>query len=185
MAATVHFIRHGQSEFNRVWDATGVDPRIRDAPLSPLGHAQVDVTREAALALRPDIVITSPLTRAVQTTLGLFGDTGVQIEVSALHTERVTNTDDIGSWPHLLGEWFPELSFSHLPMVWWHNGPLDDLGVPIEPGAPFRARVAAFVESLYLRDEERVVVVGHSTFFRELLGVHLANCEIAHYPLEP
>jgi broad specificity phosphatase PhoE len=185
VAATVHFIRHGQSEFNRVWDSTGIDPRIRDAPLSPLGHAQVDVARAAALELQPDVVITSPLARAVQTTLGLFGGTGVPIEVSALHTERVTNTDDIGSWPHQLAEWFPSLEFAHLPMVWWHDGPVDEIGVPIEPGKVFRARVAAFVESLYLRTEERVVVVGHSTFFRELLGVWLANCEIAHYPLEP
>ncbi len=94
----ISFIRHGQSEFNRHWAATGTDPLIRDAPLSELGHAQVAAARAAAQALEPDVVITSPLTRAVQTAVGLFGDDGaVPIVVDAMHRERVTNTDDIGS----------------------------------------------------------------------------------------
>lgn len=183
MAPTVHFIRHGQSEFNRVWDVSGIDPLIRDAPLSPVGHEQVAVARAAALRLQPDVVITSPLTRAVQTTLGLFGGSDVRIEVSALHTERVTNTDDIGSPPHVLAERFPALDFAHLPDVWWHDGPCDELGVPVEPRVRFRARVEAFIESLHLRDEAQLVVVGHGTFFGALLGIGLANCQIAHYPL--
>jgi broad specificity phosphatase PhoE len=183
MARTVHLIRHGQSEFNRVWDVEGRDPLIRDAPLSEVGHEQVCAAREAALALAPDVVITSPLSRAVQTTLGLFGGSGVRIEVSPLHAERVTNTDDIGSPPHVLAERFPHLDFAHLPAVWWHNGPLDEVGVPVEPGRHFYPRVESWIEAVHARPESRIVVVGHGTFFHAVLGRHLANCEISPAPL--
>ena len=183
MARTVHLIRHGQSEFNRVWDVEGRDPLIRDAPLSDEGHAQVRAAREAALALQPDVVITSPLTRAIETTLGLYGGSGVRIEVSALHAERVTNTDDIGSPPHVLAQRFPHLDFAHLEPVWWHDGPLDEVGVPVEPGRRFYPRVASWIDSLHARDEQNIAVVGHSTFFRAVLGRFPANCEIVTVPL--
>jgi len=178
----VTFIRHGQSEFNRHWAATGTDPLIRDAPLSELGHAQVAAARAAAQALEPDVVITSPLTRAVQTAVGLFGDGGaVPILVDATHRERVTNTDDIGSSPHELAARFPRLRFDHLDPIWWHQGPLDELGVPVEPEDVFHGRVASFLAALDEMAHPRIVVVGHGTFFARILGRHLDNCELASY----
>jgi len=60
MARTVHLIRHGQSEFNRVWDGEGRDPLVRDAPLSEVGHEQVRAAREAALTLESDVVPVEP-----------------------------------------------------------------------------------------------------------------------------
>lgn len=183
MPVTVHLIRHGQSEFNRVWDVEGRDPLIRDAPLSEVGHEQVLAARQAALALTPDVVISSPLTRAIQTSLGLFSGSGVPIEVSHLHAERVTNTDDIGSPPHVLAERFPQLHFAHLHPVWWHDGPLDEVGVPVEPGRHFYPRVASWIDAVHARPEAHIVVVGHGTFFHAVLGRHLANCEIAPAPL--
>ncbi len=180
----VFAIRHGQSEFNRIWGETGVDPLIRDAPLSVEGHAQVAKARAAVLALQPTLVITSPLTRAIQTTLGLFGDAGVPIEVSPLHRERVTNSDDVGSAASDLRTAFPLLAFDHLDEVWWYDGPKDSLGVPVEPHDHFEGRINAFLEDLTARSEDRIVVVGHGTFFHRVLGgVHLGNCEIAPLPI--
>jgi broad specificity phosphatase PhoE len=179
VASIVHLIRHGESEFNRQWALTGADPLIRDAPLSSRGHGQVAAARATALRLAPDVVVTSPLTRAVQTALGLFGGSAVSIEVDAIHTERITNADDVGSPPSVLKQRFPALDFDHLPDLWWHDGPPDHLGVPVEPEAYFRARVEAFVAALGQRPEDRVVVVGHGTFFQALVGAHLDNCAIA------
>lgn len=178
---TITFIRHGQSEFNRHWAATGMDPRIRDAPLSELGHEQVRAARAAALALEPDVVISSPLTRALQTAIGLFGDGPAPIIVDAAHRERVTNTDDIGSPPAELAARFPLLRFDHLDPIWWHQGPLDELGVPVEPDDVFHGRVTSFLASLNEVAHPRIVVVGHGTFFARILGRHLDNCEIAPY----
>lgn len=182
----ITFIRHGQSEFNRHWAATGVDPLIRDAPLSDRGHQQVRAAQAAARALEPDVVITSPLTRALQTAVGLFGDGTVPILVDGAHRERITNTDDIGSDPAELAVRFPHLTFSHLAPVWWHQGPADELGVPVEPEDVFHQRVASFLGSLDVMLHPRIVVVGHGTFFAHVLGRHLDNCEIAPYaPAQP
>jgi glucosyl-3-phosphoglycerate phosphatase len=182
---TVYFIRHGQSEFNRIWSATGRDPLIRDAALSDLGHAQVEAAIPIANALRPDVVLSSPLSRALQTATGLFGrGDAVPIEVSALHAERITNTDDVGSPPHQLAERFPHLDFSALSDPWWPVGPVDDLGVPLESDDSFHARVAAFRSAIMARPESRIVVVGHGNFFGALLGRHLENCEVARWAPE-
>lgn len=178
---TVHLIRHGQSEFNRIWAETGKDPLLRDAPLSAFGHQQIHVTRAAAESLQPDVVLVSPLTRALQTADGLFGKTSVPIIVDAIHREKVTNSDDVGSPPDLLRSRFPHLSFDHLDDHWWHRGPLDELGVPVEPDTSVDERVAAFRRALSQRTEQRIVVVGHGNFFARLVGRHLDNCEIVHF----
>jgi glucosyl-3-phosphoglycerate phosphatase len=178
----VYFIRHGQSEFNRIWAATGRDPLLRDAALSDLGHAQVEAAVPIANALRPDVVISSPLTRALQTTTGLFGrGDNVAIEVSALQAERITNTDDVGSTPKQLAERYPWFDFSHLDDPWWPVGPPDELGVPLESNESFDKRVAGFRLMIAARSEARIVVVGHGNFFAALLGRHLDNCEVAQY----
>jgi glucosyl-3-phosphoglycerate phosphatase len=177
----VHFVRHGESEFNRRWTETGTDPLIRDAPLSTLGQEQVRATRANALALVPDLVITSPLTRALQTADGLFGGTSVSVVVDALHREKVTNSDDVGSSPSTLRTRFPHLDFDHLEEHWWHRGPVDELGVPIEPDQTVDERVAAFRLALSQLPEQRIVVVGHGDFFRRLVGYRLANCEIVRF----
>lgn len=179
---TITFIRHGQSEFNRHWAATGTDPLIRDAPLSDLGHEQVRAARPAARALQPDLVICSPLTRALQTAVGLFGDDeAAPIVIDASPRERVTDTDDIGSHPAELATRFPRLSFAHLTPTWWHQGPVDQRGVPVEPADVFHQRVRSFLVSLDGLPHERIVVVGHGNFFAHILGRHLDNCEIAPY----
>ncbi len=182
----ITFIRHGESEFNRHWAATGTDPLIRDAPLSDFGHEQVRAARPAARALEPDLVISSPLTRALQTAVGLFGDDGtIPIVVDAGHRERVTGMDDIGSSPEDLAARFPRLSFAHLTPTWWHQGPVDELGVPVEPEDVFHRRVASFLRSLDALPPGRIVVVGHRNFFARILGRHLDNCEIAPYAPSP
>jgi len=81
-------IRHGQSEFNVVYETDGSDPMIRDAPLTALGQAQDRQVREEVANLNIQLVITSPLTRAIQTALGLFNGIAL-INVIAGHHERI------------------------------------------------------------------------------------------------
>ena len=71
-AKTIHCIRHGESTFNRAWRTNPVDPLHFDAPLSEVGHEQVLRARPAIAALPVDLVMVSPLTRALQTAAGLF-----------------------------------------------------------------------------------------------------------------
>lgn len=178
---TILCIRHGQSTFNAAWAANPADPMLWDARLSELGEAQVRQAR-ASIAEHPvELVLVSPLTRALQTALGLFDGhpSAPAMEVVPLLRERVENSCDVGRSPAALAAEFPALSFAHLPQVWWHaEGEADERGVHVEPDAVVQARAAAFRIALLARPERVIAVVGHGTFLRHLTGKALANCEV-------
>ena len=175
-----YVIRHGQSTFNAAFAETGQDPMHFDARLSDLGHRQVQATRALIAGLpRPDLVVCTPLTRAIQTTLGLFAGIDAPILIHSLHRERCEHSCDVGRSPSELAAEFPHLDFAHLDHPWWHDGPGHAPGVPFEPEDVFAARVAAFAQWLDARPEPVVMAVGHGEFFRRLTGrSQLANCEI-------
>lgn len=181
MAKDVYLIRHGQSTFNMLFESSGIDPLHFDAPLSSLGNLQVAKVRQAAADLDADLVVASPLTRALQTAIGLFHGTPVPITVSSTHRERLGNSCDVGRAPSVLSEEFPTLRFDHLEETWWHNGEKDGRGVPVEPEALFIQRIVEFSRWVSSRPERTVVVVGHGTFFHRLTGRHLENCEIMQW----
>ena len=54
------FVRHGQSEFNVVYGATGRDPGIEDPALTDLGQAQIRHSAEALRGLDVDHIVSSP-----------------------------------------------------------------------------------------------------------------------------
>ncbi|MGO4388384.1 histidine phosphatase family protein [Microvirga sp. 2YAF29] len=182
MPKIVHCIRHGQSTFNARFDETGEDPLHFDAPLTELGHRQA---AERALELRQysyELIVTSPLTRAIQTTLELFGEHPARppIHVECLHREHLGSSCDVGRAPSLLLQEFPHLAFDHLNEVWWHNeGEQDPRGFICEPGHIFEGRVEEFRGWLQSRPEQMIAVVGHGMFFNQLVGQYLANCEVA------
>lgn len=183
MTKIVHCIRHGQSTFNAYWEkAVGTDPLHFDASLSDLGHQQVAAAAPTLRDVDYDLIVTSPLTRAIQTTLGLFKDHPAEsrIRVECLHREHLANSCDVGRSPAALREIFPALAFEHLEEIWWHrDGAPDERGIVVEPEAVLAGRVGAFRQWLSARPERLIAVVGHGTFFYHLTGRHLQNCEIA------
>lgn len=182
MAKIVHCIRHGQSTFNAHFMETGLDPMHPDAPLTELGRRQA-AERAAELRQYPyELVVTSPLTRAIQTTMRLFGDhpASPPIHVECMHREFLESSCDVGRAPNLLARDFPHLSFDHLDEIWWHNeGEPCDRGFVIEPPGTLSQRVRQFREWLAMRPERLIAVVGHGTFFYHLTGRQLQNCEVA------
>ena len=119
---TIHLIRHGQSLFNAAFDAVArTDPMLFDAPLSPTGREQAAALRAEAHGLGVEIIVTSPLTRAIETTLAVFGADHAPIHVEALHCERVEHSCDVGRSPRELADAFPGLAFHHLDDPWWHS----------------------------------------------------------------
>lgn len=172
-------IRHGESTFNAAYRETGRDPNQVDAPLSARGRAKVAAARERLRAVPFELVVTSPLTRALQTTMGLFADHPAEpdILVEVLHRECQASSCDVGRAASQLAAEFPRLRIGHLPEVWWHaHGELGAGGHPVEPRDLFEERVAAFRAWLRARPERVVAVVGHATFFHHLTGVWLDNC---------
>lgn len=178
---TVLCIRHGESTFNAAWRANPVDPLHFDARLTELGHAQVLQAREALARYPVEVVLASPLTRALQTAHGLFDGhpSAPPIQVAPLLRERVENSCDIGRPPPALAAEFPAVDLSRLADAWWHaEGEPDARGICIEPIALVAARAAQFRFELAARPERVLALVGHGTFFFHLTGKVLANCEV-------
>jgi broad specificity phosphatase PhoE len=184
MPLSVDLIRHGQSTFNAHYEATGQDPMHFDARLTELGEQQVAAARDRYRDRDYDIVLASPLTRAIQTAHGIFGDRDIPIEICAVHREWQISSCDIGRNVAELRADFPHLDFSGLSDPWWrHDAPACALGFPQESEAHLAERVVAFTDLIEARPEQRIAVVGHGDFFRRLIGRHLANCERAELDL--
>ncbi len=178
---TILCIRHGESAFNAAYKGDGVDPMLFDAPLTERGHAQVEAARHALRDTPVEVVITSPLTRALQTTLGIFAEHPwrPEIIVETLHRERLESSCDKGRPPAELMLDFPEVALDHLPATWWHaEGEPDGRGIHVEPVEVMLARMEAFVDAIKARPERMIAVVGHATFFHHLTGRWLNNCEV-------
>jgi broad specificity phosphatase PhoE len=184
MPEHIYLIRHGQSTFNAIFELSGVDPLHFDARLSEIGIEQVAAARQAVSEIPVDLVVVSPLTRAVQTAMGLFGEATAPIVVTDLHRELLENSCDVGRSPSALSTEFPILTFDHLNDPWWHVGQKDNRGVAVEPDHLFAQRVTDFSRWLRARPEDVVVVVGHGGFFRRLTGRNLRNCEIMEWSPE-
>jgi broad specificity phosphatase PhoE len=191
---TLLLVRHGQSMHNisdvAKYGDQGADSTLFDAPLSPLGETQVAAlaaNRELAVA---ELVITSPLTRAVQTMFGAYpslarglaakGERVPRIEAWALVTEHLTDSCDIGSGSSELRARYPQIAsaFDSLPEVWWYTDDETSRKDPeesrahyrdngfMEPEATLIQRVDAFVDALRARPERVIAVFGHSDYVR-------------------
>jgi len=177
---TVYLIRHGQSEFNAAHNDGDPDQMIFDAPLTEKGRRQAEQARVAIMELGIQQVITSPLTRAVQTALTIFKGIA-PINVLAGHRELLSHSCDIGRSPSALQMEFPSLSFDHLDEIWWHQGLTNKYGVPVEPRDIFKQRIRNFALELNQMADIQLAVVGHGDAFKELAGVSMENCEICEY----
>jgi len=178
---TILCIRHGESTFNAAWRLNPVDPLHFDAPLSQTGHDQIAQARGALARYPVEVVLTSPLTRALQTAHGLFDGhpNAPRIQVAPLLRERVENSCDIGRAPSAIAAEFPSIDLAGLDEVWWHrDGTPDARGICVEPIPLVQARAARFKAEVRARSERVVALVGHGTFFFHLTGKMMANCEV-------
>lgn len=176
----IYLIRHGQSEFNAAHTDGAPDPMIFDAPLTALGRQQAAEARIEAQTLGIQQVICTPLTRAIQTAKIIF-DGLAPITVLADPVEHLAHSCDMGRHPDALRAEFPELDFDHLPDIWWHQGPLNPVGVPAEPDHIFHARISRFRDSLTTLQPRPLAIVGHFNTFQSLAGFNMKNCEIKRY----
>ncbi len=176
----VYLIRHGQSEFNAAFNESRIDPMIFDAPLTDKGRTQAVAARELVADLGIKQVITSPLTRAIQTALCIF-DNIAPITVVDNHRELLLHSCDVGRPPSELKRDFPMLSFDHLADHWWHHDPQNHNNISVEPEAVFQRRIAEFETGLSQIEERPLAIVGHGNAFNAMIGRMLDNCEIHLY----
>jgi broad specificity phosphatase PhoE len=165
----VCFIRHGQGQHNTSMLAwTMVDP-----PLNGTGEEQVKTLHSTLRETLPtfDLVAVSPLTRAVQTALGVFDGSSVPFYVLPLLRERLGAPCDRGRPKHALLEALPQLAgwdgIEDLPEVWWSTRWVE---------LDLYSRVESLERWIHSRPEATIALVGHGGLFMRLLGKHLKNC---------
>jgi broad specificity phosphatase PhoE len=175
----IYLIRHGQSAFNAAYEGHG-DPMLWDARLTAKGIGQAILAAEDVAALDLELVVTSPLTRAMQTTEHLFEGRRPVAIVPGIR-EWQQHSCDVGRAPSVLQTEFPDWDFSHLEEQWWHLAEPNDFGVPVEPKNIFKARVEATISDIADIDARAIGVVCHGHVIEALTGEHPDNCGIVQY----
>ncbi len=150
LVASVYLSRHGRTKLN----AAGMLRGHLDPPLDEVGQSQA---RELGLALgqfEPSLIVSSPLTRAVETARyisDVCAAGGVEID------DRLIDRD-YGPWAgHRLEE----------VLAKW--GSVED-APGVEPMAAFRARVTTALEAVVERAISGAVVVAHDAVNRTLIA---------------
>jgi broad specificity phosphatase PhoE len=171
-------VRHGESEFNVVFNRTRKDPGIKDPRLTERGREQV---RRAALQLKRHAypirrLLTSPYTRALETAAIIAETLDLPVEVEAVVHEHACFDCDIGTPISALAERWPALDFGALSEIWWPQME--------EPAEELQRRCAAFrIKAAALGDWRHVAVVSHWGFIRGLTGHDAHNAELV--PFDP
>lgn len=166
-------IRHAQSEWNRQFGETRVDPGIPDPTLTDLGRQQAAGLIDKLAGQPLSAVIASPYKRTLETATVVASARNLPIGVNPLVRERCAFSCDIGSHPDELEDLWPDIDFDGLDPGWW--------GEPPESEAAVMARCARFREEhadLLLRDD--IAVITHWGFIRAFTGEEVANAAIVH-----
>jgi broad specificity phosphatase PhoE len=160
-------IRHGQTEFNRVFSATQRDPGIRDPQLTETGRLQAEAIARALRPLSVERLIASPYVRALETAGIIATELELPIAVEPLVAERFCFTCDIGSPLAELRTRWSDLVFDHLPDPWWPQQEETEAQIS-QRSQRFRCLIGSEAWS-------EIAVVTHWGFIRALTGLKVPN----------
>jgi broad specificity phosphatase PhoE len=139
-ARRIYAIRHGQSEFNVLYELLPSEEeryhskmKVIDCDVTALGKEQsLQAGKRLAQQLatstvtgKIDYMMISPLRRALQTAthvLESFTEETPVVEISELCSEVLLDACDIGTEPKDLVKEFPQWDFTKLDQFWWHGG---------------------------------------------------------------
>ena len=117
---TILCIRHGQSTANVAWENDAEDPLQIDARLTAKGEAQVRAARERLRHEPVELVITSPLTRALQTSTGIFADhpnrPPILVELASRPERTIAVVGHATFFWHLTGEMLENCGVARLQL---------------------------------------------------------------------
>ena len=158
MAKTVYFIRHGETENNKLKIYQG-----RDEVLSEKGHADAKVIAERLSHVSVDIVVSSPLPRAQQTAEHISETTNAPVVVCEVAHERQIPKALVGK-----AKDSPE---SHEFKAKRHEllRQTDNLPEGFENYEMLKTRIEGVVSFIEDRSEENVVLVSHDSFMRMIM----------------
>ncbi|KAK3253927.1 hypothetical protein CYMTET_36848 [Cymbomonas tetramitiformis] len=168
----IHFIRHGVTEMNVYlgrydYDAADfIDPLMYDTRLTSEGE---DMARKLNVKLHslqpvPELLVASPLSRALRTADLAFEGIAVPREITPLAAERVWHASDIGRDPNQLAHEFDLWNFEELESVWWYSQSGHPQAVDEESPGSFHKRMEALREWLGRYPSSFVPKLAHILF---------------------
>jgi broad specificity phosphatase PhoE len=193
------------------WGSQGFkDIELWDTRLSPTGMKQAkflnfkifDNFEPESSLLNIDLLVSSPLTRAIQTSEIAFNrtkffnskhDFKYSKVINPLASERVYLSSDIGKFKEELENEFPQWDYSLLPSnrVWWFedknydpNASVPDwrppgwYAVAGEPKEHFRERMISLRKWLIERPEHSIALTCHWAVAKALTGQDFDNCQV-------
>lgn len=183
LSGGILLIRHGEAQHNVDWSGS---KDVLDTRLTPKGKQQASEalanTTDAYRALLADaeLLVVSPLSRAVETASIIFGEQPTMpVLLTPLHSEHCNHACEQGSTKSDLRTRFPYIT------SWGGFDALSEDCVTntIQQDRDWQTtRLPAFREWLSKRPEKRIAVVGHGGFFHALnndgVDGHMKNCEI-------
>lgn len=159
------FVRHAMSIDNEAWRLGRPWPGVRDAPLCEAGRASLPVIAKQLASWQPEKVLSSPLSRCIDTARAICDATNAGLEID-YELAEVFHTD--GDKP-LLPE---DLQANHPttrvipPEPWAANV------TPSERAKCWLRRLAA------TRESRRICVVGHRGWLLSVSDLDLENGEV-------
>jgi broad specificity phosphatase PhoE len=190
---TVILVRHGKTEMNEYlasnhWaDEKFKDPLLYDTKLSKAGvaGAQLAQVYVEKLEPKPELIVASPLSRAIMTAKYVFEhDRSTPRAVCAHARERVFHASDHGKTKRELEQLHADFDFSHIESYdepWWYvgaEGEKKTFGeVSLEPVDVFEQRMDDLIDWINDRDEEVIALVAHWGVCFSLTGDQFENCE--------
>ena len=159
----IYTLRHGLTELNR-------DKRIGgqslDVPLLPEGMHQAEEARACFAGTPLDAVISSPLSRAIQTAQIVTGWSRAAIAVDALCMERSFGRLD-GLTRAEVEATYPDVRYLQIGRIGYSLNPPDG-----EPFPALQARAREFLRRVLERHRgRRVLVSSHQNFLQQMHGV--------------
>ena len=179
MSQILHLIRHGHSLHNELFHKIGVQafriPLTIDSPLTNEGHLQsIELGQSWLKKKEIELVVVSPLTRALETCMNIFGDTNIPIESHEFLREYPIGEDTCNkrSSLSLLKNKYPKVHFNLLvdQDTLWREDYRENLN-------ELETRLQIMIDYIRSRKETNIAIVGHSSFFGQFKDNHIGYME--------
>lgn len=166
-------VRHAESEWNRLFSRTRVDPGIRDPALTDVGRSQAGLLIERLAELGVKELVASPYRRTLETAATVALALHLPVRIEPLVRERCVFSCDIGTPASHLQVLWPAFDFTGLEELWW--------GGALESEHEVAARAASFRAQIDPPSKHTgTAVITHWGFIRAMTGEEVANAACVH-----
>ena len=178
MSQCLYLIRHGKALHNELYEIIGVHafraPEVIDSPLTNEGHQQAQSLSQTIHDKNIELVLVSPLMRALQTAHGIFKNTDIPIRCLECLREYPIGEDTCNqrSDISLLKVRFPRIDFSEIEIdedISWTE--------TRETRESLQKRVDEAKRYIKTLPETKIAIVSHNGFIGQFKDKHISYME--------